>query len=101
VSGVVAADLLAVSNTLVTGAVRIGLIEGIRGTAQIHIPLSEVRRYGNEFVGAEEILRELGIRSQDLAALMRDAGFEPAGQAYNTYYWHRADVRELLGSQVA
>lgn len=100
VSGVVAADLLAVSNTLVSGAVAAGLINGSRQAGRIDIPLSEVRRYGAEFIGAEEVSRDTGLRSQDLAVAMRGAAFEPAGQMYNTYYWRRAEVRALLGSQI-
>jgi AraC-like DNA-binding protein len=96
VSGVVAADLLAVSNTLVSGAVRIGLIRGSSSPGRIDIPLAEVRRYGRELIGAEEVLREFRIRSQELSAAMRTAGCQPAGQIYNTFYWRRSEVLKVV-----
>lgn len=100
VSGVVAADILGVSNTLVSGAVRLGLVHGKKTSRRIDVPLSEVRRYRREFIGAEEVTKKTGVRSQDFSSSMRSHGFEPLGQAYNTYLWRRADARVLYPSQL-
>lgn len=100
VSGVVAADLLGVSNTLVSGAVRLGLVRGKKTSRQIEVPLSEVRRYKHEFIGADEVTTKTGVRSQDFSASMRSHGFEPLGQVYNTYFWRRADAKALYPSQL-
>ena len=100
VSGAVAADILGVSNTLVSGAVRLGLVQGTKTSRQIEVPLSEVRRYRVEFIGANEVTKKTGVRSQDFSSSMRAHGFEPLGQAYNTYFWRRADAEELYPSQL-
>jgi len=100
VSGVVAADILGVSNTLVSGAVRLGLVRGKKTKRRIEIPLSEVRRYRHEFIGADEVTRKIGVRSQEFAAVMRANGFEPLGQAYNTYFWRRSDAELLYPSRL-
>ena len=100
VSGMVAADMLGVSNTLVSGAVRLGLIRGRKTRRRIEVPLSEVRRYGREFIGADEVAKKTGVRAQDFSAAMRSNGFEPLGQAYNTNFWRRADAEELYPSQL-
>jgi len=99
-SCMVAADILGVSNTPVSGAVRLGLIRGRKTRRRIEVPLSEVRRYGREFIGADEVAKKTGVRAQDFSAAMRSNGFEPLGQAYNTYFWRRADAEELYPSQL-
>jgi hypothetical protein len=101
VSSVVAADLLAVSDVRISSAVRIGLIKGHRMTRRIEIPLSEVRRYGNEFVPSEWVVRELGLTPQRLISLMRSAGIEPAGHVYGTHHWRRLDVEAVLGVKIS
>lgn len=100
VSGMVAADMLGVSNTLVSGAVKLGLVQGRKTRRRIEVPLSEVRRYRREFIGAEEVVKKTGVRAQDFSAAMRSNGYEPLGQAYNTYFWRRADAKELYPSQL-
>lgn len=100
VSGVVAADILGVSNTLVSGAVRLGLVQGKKTSRQIEVPLSEVRRYRRELIGADEVARKTGVRAQDFSAAMRSNGFELLGQAYNTYFWRRAEAQQLYPSQL-
>lgn len=99
VSASEAAELLNVSNTLVSGAVKIGLIQGMPTKTSVQVPLSEVRRYRRDFIGAQEVKRKAGLSAQRFSALMKARGFKPAGDVYNTLFWRRADAELALLSQ--
>lgn len=82
VSASEAAELLNVSNTLVSGAVKIGLIQGMPTKTSVQVLLSEVRRYRRDFIGAQEVKRKAGLSAQRFSALMKALGFKPASDVY-------------------
>jgi len=65
----------------------------------VQVPLSEVRRYRWDFIGAQEVKRKAGLSGQRISALMKARGFKPAGDVYNTLFWRRADAELALAGR--
>lgn len=100
VSALEAATILGVSNTLVSGAVQIGMIVGRQTSVCIEVPVSAVRRYRRDYIGAQEVSRKTGVGSQRFSAMMRARGCEPIGKVHSTTLWRRDDAVRIFPSQL-
>ena len=100
VSALTASKLLNVIPSVIGGAARLGLIETNKVGTRSEFPLSEVRMFGEKFVGSTEVAERTGLSPIRFSALARANGIQPVAQAYNNHIWLRTDIAALNLSRI-
>lgn len=100
VSGMAAAGMLGVTNSLMSGAMKLGIVRGVKTSRRLEVPVSELRRFRREVICGDQVFRKTGITPKEFTLAMLSNGYAPLGKAYRTYFWRRSDAEKLFPSQL-